>query len=84
MDRVDETEQEDVTVQEAVTERFERIVTATNSLTNDFYPPPYVEFKIKSVMENLKLINKMTGEMLQLLVLAILKTQSDDDRELEE
>jgi len=75
---------EGVTVQEAVMERFERAFTAIEDLASDVYPAPHTEFKIKSVIENLKLIHKMTGEMLQILVAAIMEEEGDsNDKEPE-
>lgn len=79
MDKADGTEQEDVTVQEAVMERFERVVTAVDGLANDVYPAPHTEFQIKRVIENLKLIHKMTSEMLQILVAAIMEVEEGDN-----
>ena len=79
MDNLDE----DATVQEAVMERFERVVTAIEDLASDVYPAPHAEFQIKSVVENLKLIHKMTGEMLQILVAAIMGEGDSNDEEPE-
>ncbi len=82
LDEIDNLD-EDVTVQEAVMERFERVVTAIEDLASDVYPAPHTEFQIKSVIENLKLIHKMTGEMLQILVVSIMEEGDSNDEEPE-
>ncbi len=72
------------TVQEAVMERYDKMIGAIDELSSTIYPSTGAEFRIKIVIENLQLIHKMSSEMLKILVAVVIAKAVEDEDDSKE
>ena len=88
MDNMDDIEDlindtEGLTVQDAVMERHEKIVVAMRQLDEDFYPKSGEDFKLKAVLDNLRIIHKASDEMIRIFTATAIELSSEDEDDKE-